>query len=289
MRTIHFEINMENIISYFETIPSSHRMALLVGGITLFWLIEYAAPLFTFSYKKVKHAGINIFFTLTTILVNLPMAFILVKCSDWAVAAEFGLINWLPEMPIWLYALIGLMGLDLIGAYFIHWLEHKVKWMWMFHLIHHSDRHVDTTSANRHHPGESVFRFVFTTIAVVLVGAPMWLVFMYQSFSVVLSQFNHANIALPSIIEKVLSYVLVTPGMHHVHHHYVLPYTDTNYGNIFSIWDRLFGTYASLDPDKLVYGVDTYMAPEENEQIGNLLKIPFKAYRPPTDQAKFSS
>ena len=70
--------------------------------------------------------------------------------------------------------------------------------------------------------------------------------------------------------------------MHHVHHHYVLPYTDTNFGNIFSIWDRLFGTFSKLDSDKLVYGIDTHMNPEENAQIQNLLKIPFGSYRPPT-------
>ena len=144
---------MESIINYFATIPTAHRTALLVGGIAFFWIIESIAPLFSFKYKKVNHAGINIFFTLTTILVNFPMAFILVKSSDWAVANDFGIINWLPSMPLWAYAILGLMVLDFVGAYFVHWVEHKVKWMWMFHLIHHSDTNIDTTSANRHHPG----------------------------------------------------------------------------------------------------------------------------------------
>lgn len=275
---------MENIINYFDTIPPLHRTIILVGGIAFFWILESITPLFAFKYKKVKHAGLNIFFTLTTILVNFPLAFILVKSSDWVVKNDFGIINWLPEMPIWAYTILGLMILDLIGAYFIHWLEHKVKWMWMFHLIHHSDLNVDTTSANRHHPGESVFRFIFTTIAVIITGAPMWMVFMYQSISVVLSQFNHANINLPDNVHKILSYFIVTPNMHHVHHHYTQPYTDTNYGNIFSIWDRIFGTYSSLEKNKLIYGIDTYMSPEENEHIGPLLKIPFGAYRDPENE-----
>lgn len=270
---------MEQIIDYFSNIPSSHRSAILVGGIATFWIIESAVPLFSFKYNKVKHAGLNIFFTLTTIIINFVLAFILLKSSDWAIANGFGIINWLPEMPVWLYAIIGLMVLDLIGAYFIHWLEHRVKWMWLFHLIHHTDRNVDTTSANRHHPGESVFRFIFTTIAVVITGAPMWMVFLYQTLSVVLSQFNHANIGLPKTLDKALSWVIVTPDMHHVHHHYMLPYTDSNYGNIFSVWDRLFGTYMDLDRKKLVYGVDTHMEPKENEHIMPLLKIPFQPYR----------
>lgn len=277
---------MENIIEYFRTIPSSHRTLLLVGGITFFWIIENAVPLYRFTYHKWKHAGTNIFFTLTTILVNFPMAFILVKSADWAQDNHFGILNWLPDMPIWLYTIVGMLLLDLIGAYFVHWAEHKVRWMWRFHLIHHTDTHVDTTSANRHHPGESVFRFVFTTMGAVIAGAPMWLVFMYQSCSVLLSQFNHANIALPKWLDNALSWVFITPDMHHVHHHYVLPYTDSNYGNIFSVWDRLFGTYMDLSRDKVVYGIDTYMDAAENAHITPLLKIPFQEYRKPVG-AKF--
>ena len=275
---------MDKLIHYFETIPPLHRSLLLVGGIAFFWILESAVPLFKFKYQKTKHAGINIFFTITTILVNFPLAFILVKSSDWAVANNFGIINWAPEIPIWLYTLTGLLLLDLIGAYLVHYVEHKVRWMWMFHVIHHSDLHVDTTSANRHHPGESVFRFVFTTLAVILTGAPMWMVFMYQSLSVVLSQFNHANISLPAQVDRLLSYVIVTPGMHHVHHHYQQPYTDSNYGNIFSIWDRLFGTYRYLQAEQLIYGIDTYMSPAENEHLKPLLKIPFGEYRAPENQ-----
>jgi sterol desaturase/sphingolipid hydroxylase (fatty acid hydroxylase superfamily) len=277
---------MERLINYFETIPSSHRSAILIGGITLFWLIESGVPLFQFGYNKWKHAGINIFFTITTIIVNFCLAFILLKASDWAVANHFGILQWIPALPLWAFTIVGLLVLDLIGAWFIHWTEHKVRWMWRFHLVHHTDTHVDTTTANRHHPGESVFRFVFTTMAVFIAGAPMWMVMMYQALSVAVSQFNHANIQLPAKVDRLLSWVLVTPNMHHVHHHYVLPYTDSNYGNIFSVWDRLFGTFMTLEPNKLTYGVDTHMKPEENEVLSSLLKIPFDRYRPPVG-AKF--
>jgi sterol desaturase/sphingolipid hydroxylase (fatty acid hydroxylase superfamily) len=272
---------MQQIVDYFTTIPSSHRTAILVGGIAFFWMVENAAPLFRFKYKKWPHAWINIVFTLTSILINFVMAFILLKSSDWAVANGFGILQWMPEMPLWLYMVVGLLLLDLIGAWFVHWVEHKVRWMWRFHLIHHSDRNVDTTTANRHHPGESVFRFIFTTMGVVISGTPMWLVMLYQSMSVVLSQFNHANITLPKWLDDAMSWVIVSPNMHKVHHHFVLPYTDSNYGNIFSIWDRLFGTYMKLDPEKLVYGIDTYMKEEENAQLGRLMSIPFEEYRPP--------
>lgn len=270
---------MNEIIAYFSTISSSHRSLLLVGGITLFWLIENAFPLFKFNYKKWQHAGINFFLTLTTIIVNFSLAFILLKTSNWTIANNFGVLQWLPQMPLWLYALVGLLLLDLIGAYLVHLIEHKVKFLWRFHLIHHTDTWVDATSGNRHHPGESVIRFVFTTLGILIVGSPMWLVFMYQTLSVVSTQFTHANISLPKKLDVFLSYLLVSPNMHKVHHHYILPYTDSNYGNIFSVWDRIFGTFMYLPKEEIIYGIDSYMEPENNNQLKNLLKIPFQKYR----------
>ncbi|MGF7215087.1 sterol desaturase/sphingolipid hydroxylase (fatty acid hydroxylase superfamily) [Spirosoma lacussanchae] len=271
---------MERLAAYFEHIPSSHRSLILVGGITLFWLIESAAPLFRFEYNKLRHAGINIFFTLTTVVVNFALAFILLRTSDWAVQNHLGLLQWI-EWPLWAEAILGLLALDLIGAWLPHWAEHQVKFLWRFHLIHHTDTYVDTTTANRHHPGESVIRFVFTTAAVLVTGAPMWLVFLYQALSVALSQFNHANIELPRWVDRLLGLFIVTPNMHHVHHHYVLPVTNMNYGNIFPYWDRLFGTYHEMAGKDLRYGIDTHLSSNEHSQVSNLLKIPFQAYRQP--------
>jgi len=244
--------------------------------------------LFRTKYNKGSHLGINLFFTLTTVLVNFLMAAILLGASDWAVAHHFGILQWLPKMPMLLYTVLGLLLLDLGGAYLVHWAEHRVKWMWRFHLVHHTDPHVDTTTANRHHPGESVFRFVFTAAGIVVAGAPIYLVFLYQSLSVVFAQFKQTNIQMPAWLDRVLRWVIVTPSMHRVHHHYTLPYTDTNFGNIFSIWDRLFGTFSRLDNDQIVFGIDTYMAPEEHSNMGTLLKIPFQKYRAPVG-AKFDA
>ncbi|MBD3582411.1 sterol desaturase family protein [Flavobacterium selenitireducens] len=276
---------MEIIADYFATIPSSHRAMILAGGIALFWLIENAFPLFRFDYPKWRHAGINIFFTLTTIVVNFVLAFVLLAAADYVHRSGFGVLNWLPQMNSWLYALVGLLILDFIGAWLAHFVQHKTKMLWRFHLIHHTDNWIDTTSANRHHPGESVIRFVFTTFAVLVAGSPMWLVFLYQSLSVVFSQFNHANVSLPPKLDNLISYFIVSPDMHKVHHHYVLPYTDSNYGNIFAIWDRMFGTFRKLSRAKIVYGVDTHMDPEDHDRLKSLLKIPFAKPRSASGKA----
>jgi sterol desaturase/sphingolipid hydroxylase (fatty acid hydroxylase superfamily) len=268
---------MNEIVDYFQNIPSAHRSFIIIGGITLFWIIENGFPLFKFKYNKWQHASINIFFTITTIIINFALAFILFKSSVWVTENEFGILHWLSIKSLLLQAIIGLLLMDLIGAYSAHYVQHKTKILWRFHLIHHTDTWIDTTSANRHHPGESVIRFVFTTLAVIIVGAPIWLFFLYQTTSVFLSQFNHANLNLSKKADTIISYFIVSPNMHKVHHHYVLPYTDSNYGNIFSIWDRLFGTFLILPMDEIIYGVDTHMNPEEHNKLSNLLKIPFKS------------
>ncbi|MBU2974125.1 sterol desaturase family protein [Zobellia sp. B3R18] len=280
---------MEFIIDYFETIPSLHRSLILVGGITFFWVLEGIVPLFGFTYKKWEHALPNLFFTFTTVIVNFVLAFLLLKTADFTVTENFGIINWLPEMPLWLYVIVGLLLLDLIGAYLAHLVEHKVKLLWRVHLVHHTDHNVDTTTANRHHPLESMIRFVFTLFGVLIVGTPIGIVMLYQSLSLVATQFNHANIKMPRKLDEVLSWVIVSPDMHKVHHHYKLPYTDSNYGNIFSIWDRLFGTFKKFDRESIIYGVDTFPDEVENASIKGLLKQPFHKSRKPTTWSETES
>ena len=277
-----------DLISYFADIPSLHRALILAGGITAFWMVESILPLVRFRYRKFRHALPNLFFTLTTVVVNFALAFAIVKAADATSSAEFGILYLLP-LPTWVFILLGLMLLDLIGAWLIHLIEHKVKWMWKFHVVHHSDRYVDTTTANRHHPGESLFRAVFTLLAVLVAGTPIYLVMMYQSISVVLSQFNHANISLPSRIDRMISWLIVSPNMHKVHHHYKQPLTDTNYGNIFALWDRIFRTFAEVkDPAQdLVYGIDLMMDERESQAVGRLLAMPFRHYEP-VEGSKFS-
>lgn len=276
---------METIYNYFENIPREHRSMIIVGGITFFWLLEGVYPLFKFNYKKWKHAFPNLFFTMTTVLINLGLAFVLLTSADWVQANDFGIINWLPEMPLWVYVILGVLFLDFFGAYLPHFVEHKVKPLWMVHLVHHTDHKVDTTTANRHHPLESMIRFSFTLLGVFVVGTPIAIIMLYQSMSLIFTQFTHANLKLSKGVDKALSYVIVSPDMHKVHHHNLLPYTDSNYGNIFSIWDRLLGTYMYLDREKIVYGVDTFPDETVNSNLWELIKQPFQKYQKPTNMS----
>ena len=280
---------MDLIISYFENIPSVHRSIIMIAGITFFWILESSVPLFSFSYNKWKHAFPNIFFTITTIIINFLLAFLLLKTSDWVVVNNFGLINWIPEAPLWIYVFLGILFLDFFGAYLAHFLEHRIIILWMVHLVHHTDHKVDTTTANRHHPIESIIRFSFTLLGVIIVGTPIGIVMLYQSISLLFSQLTHANIKMSKKLDKAIRYVFVSPDMHKIHHHNLLPYTDCNYGNIFSIWDRFFGTYIEMDREKIVYGVDTFPDEIKNSNIFALLKQPFQKYRKPTNLDEISN
>ena len=152
---------------------------------------------------------------------------------------------------------------------------HKQKFLWRFHLIHHSDTNVDVTTGLRHHPGDSLLRGVFFLLLIALSGAPMYAVMIYQTLVVIATAFTHANIRLPLTIDRALSFVLISPNMHKVHHHWKQPYTDTNYGAVFSIWDRLFGTFSTLNIEEVRYGLDRYYPAEKDEEVITLLKKPF--------------
>jgi sterol desaturase/sphingolipid hydroxylase (fatty acid hydroxylase superfamily) len=272
---------MESLIDFFTDIPTSFRASLLIGGIVFFWILEGVLPLFSFQYRKLRHAGLNLFFTLTTMAIGFGLAGVLLWASDFTSSRQIGLL-YLVELPLWAQIVVGVLLLDLIGAYFIHWLEHQVRWMWKFHLVHHSDTTVDVTTGLRHHPGETVFRIGFTILAVMLIGAPIGIVMLYQSLSVLFAHLTHANIHMPEKADRLLSYIFITPNMHKVHHHYQQPLTDSNYGNIFAFWDRLFGTYRKVEDTKtLTYGIDTHMKAEENDSLPNLLMVPFQPYRKP--------
>ena len=229
----------------------------------------------------------NLLFTTTTAIIGFGFAFLLLKSTEIVNENKFGFIH-LFDFPIVFQVIISLLILDLIGAYLVHLIEHKVPWMWKFHVVHHSDKNVDVTTGLRHHPGETVFRILFTILGVYVSGASIGMVMLYQSISVLFAHITHANISLPKNLDRIVSYILVTPNMHKVHHHFKLPLTDTNYGNIFSIWDRLFGTYSYVDDSKtIVYGIDTHINDKKIDSFSDLLLIPFKKMKK-TNQSKFS-
>jgi sterol desaturase/sphingolipid hydroxylase (fatty acid hydroxylase superfamily) len=269
----------QSILEHFNTLENRpvERLAIIVGGLLVLWFIEGAIPLLEMNYKKnkIRHASVNIGFTVIHIIIHTGFGVLIVLLSDWAKKDHWGLVYWLNASVLGTI-IISALVLDFFGGWLSHIAQHKVPLFWRMHIIHHADNNVDVTTGLRHHPLESIWRGVFFLIAIFICGAPMYAVMIYQTLLTVFVAFTHANINLPRWLDHVLSYVLVSPNMHKVHHHWKQPYTDSNYGAVFSIWDRLLGTYKELDPSKIKYGLDRYYSNENDEDFVKLMKKPFK-------------
>lgn len=273
---------MNRIIEYFSTLEHRplERMAFLVGGLLVFWIIEGAIPLLPLTYRKNKwrHASVNFVFTVMHLVIHTGIAVLIVLLAAWCYNSQFGLVYWFGS-GLAGKILIGVLALD-FSSWLVHYVMHKNRFLWRFHLIHHSDNNVDVTTGLRHHPGDSILRGIFFLLLIFVSGAPMYSVMIYQTLVVLSTAFTHANISMPRKLDRVLSYILVSPNMHKVHHHWKQPYTDSNYGAVFSIWDRLLHTFRSLDPAEIRYGLDRYYPNEKDEDLGKLLKHPFQKQEP---------
>jgi len=269
---------IENIIQHFQTLDQHpiERMALLVGGLLFFWILEGAIPLLPMSYKKnkLRHASVNFAFTVIHLIIHTFLAIVIIKLSDWCKANGFGIVHWM-NAGILSTIIISFLVLDFFGGWLVHITEHKVKFLWRFHVVHHADNNVDVTTGLRHHPVESVLRGLFFFAGIIVSGAPMYAVMIFQTILVLATAFTHANISLPKWIDRPMSYILVSPNMHKVHHHWKQPYTDSNYGAVLSIWDRIFGTFMKLDHKEIKYGLDRYYSNEHDENFMQLMKKPF--------------
>ena len=268
----------QKIIDHFSTLEHRpvERMAYLVGGLLIFWIIEGAIPLLPMSYKKTKsrHAATNLSFTLIHLVIHTFLAILIVLLSDWCAANKFGLVYWF-NLGIVGTILVSFFVLDFFAGWLAHFTEHKIFLLWRFHVVHHADNNVDVTTGLRHHPIESVLRGVFFFMGIFASGSPIYAVMLYQTLLILSAAFTHANISLPRQLDRALSYIIVSPNMHKVHHHWKQPYTDSNYGAVLSIWDRLFGTFKNLDPKEIRYGLDRYYPNEKDEDFVELIRKPF--------------
>ncbi len=271
-----------HVINYFQNLEQRpmERLLFLVAGMLLLWLVEGVIPLLALQYRsnKVRHATVNLSFTAIHLVIHTGFAVLIVVLSDWAKANDIGIIHWL-HASVAGGILITILVLDFFGGWLVHFTQHKFGWLWRFHIIHHADNHVDVTTGLRHHPVESVLRGIFFLAGVVVAGAPMYAVMIFQTLLVIVVQFTHANIRLPLWLDKTLSWVIVSPNMHKVHHHYQLPFTDSNYGAVFSLWDRALGTFKKLEAKDLRYGIDRHYPEDREDDFLLLMKHPWMRRR----------
>ena len=249
------------------------RLLMLIVLCGLLWALESIVPLHRFRYSRVQHAMPNVALTLMLVITNLSLSFFSAYLAGFSVRNGIGLFAFF-GLPSWAQIIFGVLVLDLF-AYLAHVLLHKSWLGWQFHRVHHSENAVDVTTAFRQHPGETVWRILWQLAAIVAFGIPVWIVVVYLILSGLNAELEHANIRLNSRVDRLLRLLVVTPNMHKVHHSRDQRETDSNYSNIFSFWDRLFGTYtSSIDLRRLNYGLDGFDV-KERQSLSGLLKMPF--------------
>lgn len=179
------------------------------------------------------------------------------------------------HLPGWVRVVATVLVLDAL-AYAAHVLLHALPAAWRFHRVHHSDAHVDVTTAFRQHPLETAWRYAFVLAGALVLGASSRAVAAYLALSAINAQLEHADLRLPWGIDRAVRAVFATPAMHRVHHSRRQAETDSNYSNIFTLWDRVFGTYRPpREGERIACGLDECDAPARQRTRG-LLALPFR-------------
>jgi len=207
--------------------------------------------------------------------VNMALSLaVVVPISAWAAANGLGLRpGW---WPLWADILL----LEL-WIYWWHRANHEIPFLWRFHEVHHLDRFLDTTSAVRFHFGEVLLSALVRGVVIVAFSIPLGSVLIFEALVLIAALFHHSNFEIPERLDRALALVIITPGIHWVHHHRVRADTDSNYGTIFSFWDRLFGTRSpTRRTADMAIGVE---GREERDFLG-LVTAPAEA-RPPRPKA----
>jgi sterol desaturase/sphingolipid hydroxylase (fatty acid hydroxylase superfamily) len=253
-------------------------MGVLFALMAAIALVEVLVPLARRDRSGRPHAAPNLALTALTFATNAFLGAAMLITLAWLQVRDLGLLNWSAIEAPWAIA-IGVLVLD-FATYLCHVTLHKVPALWRFHRVHHCDFAVDVTTSFRQHPGESLFRFLFLFVTATVLGvSPVGFV-LYRTLSALTALLEHANVRAPVWLDDVLSLIVTWPTFHKVHHSRAPAETDTNYSNIFSIWDRLFLTATPARRGRaVVYGLDGF-DDSRDQSIGGLLSMPFRVERP---------
>lgn len=182
------------------------------------------------------------------------------------------------QLPLALEALLVFLLLD-GWRYWEHRIFHEIPLFWRAHLVHHSDTSIDITTAQRHHPIEGLLAVCTSLLVLFALGFSAQSLAIYIAIATLSAFFTHANIRLPEGIDRTLRLLLVTPSVHAIHHSDSQPQTDSNYGTVLTVWDRLFGTYSDPATTRIPnFGLSYFNRPADTALTPVLLQ-PFQ-YRP---------
>jgi sterol desaturase/sphingolipid hydroxylase (fatty acid hydroxylase superfamily) len=250
------------------------RLLPVLAALAVASLVEVLVPLRRQSRRTNGRLATNLWLLAITLTLGTLLNFALVLGAAYVGQSGFGLLQLLGLGAIasFIVALIALDG----ATYLAHRLLHQAPLLWRVHIVHHIDAAVDATTAFRQHPIEGVLRFGFIAATAWALGAPPVAIAVYRLLGALNAVLEHANIRVPPALDRALVWFWVTPDMHKVHHSRDPVETDSNYANLFSLFDRAFGTYVPSSRGPLVsYGIEGYDVPEQ-QSIGAVLWLPFQ-------------
>ena len=246
----------------------------LLAALAVVALVETAIPLHARGRRARAHLGPNLALTFITFATNLCFNAALVMTLVWLHAHDVGVLNRLALPPLAAVAVV-VLTLD-FSFYLAHVAMHRVPAFWRFHRVHHSDPFVDVTTTVRQHPGEGGIRYAVMAAFAFALGASPGAFGVYRAWSALNGLLEHANIRVPRWLDGLLSLVTTWPSMHKVHHSRSARQTNTNYGNIFSFFDRLFGTFTPASHGTSIrYGLDG-LDEAAMQTTRGLLVMPFR-------------
>lgn len=266
------------------TNESTVRLASFLGVFAIIAFLEILLPRRNLlQSKRVRWANNLGLVVLNTVVLRLFFPGAAVGMAAYSAGHGWGLFNQF-AVPYWLAVSITVIALD-----FVIWLQHvtvhAVPALWRLHRVHHADLDYDVTTGARFHPIEIVLSMAIKFAAIIVLGPPVAAVVLFEVLLNATAMFNHGNVRLPSRLDKVLRWVIVTPNMHRVHHSTEPDESNANFGFNFPWWDRLFKTYLHqprAGHESMTIGVRGYNNPREVTRLDGMLMMPF---RPKTSSA----
>src|ERR1051326_7804716 len=210
-------------------------------------------------------------------LVTLLATPLLVPLARGVAARHIGLLN-VAGISGAAHVIIAIVMLD-YTLWIWHFANHCVSFLWRFHLVHHIDRDLDSSTALRFHFGEHALSIVYRAAQITLIGTSAEALWMWQLILFASILFHHANVRLPAGVERWLVRIIVTPRMHTIHHSTQLSETDSNWSSPLSVWDYLHRTILlSVPQEDITVGVPAYQDARD-VTIGRILLMPFRPQR----------
>ena len=246
---------------------------IIIGMMLTLWVVESFIPYFSLSSARRKQARRNMVIVAIAFVVNGLIGIYVNGLINYVADHRLGLLNWI-HLPILVTIIAGMLLIDL-WDYGFHLIQHYIPFFWRFHQVHHSDTELDVTSSIRFHPGDIFFQAVGWTFMFPLFGISGASFVIYFTFYLFLIFFQHANVKLPDWIDRYGSYVFSTPGWHKMHHAAERKLTDSHYGDVFTFWDRIFGTGGPIDIEHIDFGIE-YFRDQKDQTVKSLLLHPFR-------------